>query len=173
MSSPAKPASCSSRAAPGHAQLHACREPFYRSTNGGAAWTAIPNVEEVLCLRLRRGRAGTEQSRALHRGLGQQCLWRLAVDNNAQSWTNIGTYPLGELDQINTISGDPNHYGEVYVGFAGGGYAYLPAASGTSPSVTGANASPSTGTEIVGDTITFAVDERGGDGRRRKADTHP
>ena len=57
--------------------------------------------------------------------------------NNAQSWTNIGTYPNGELDQIKTISGDPNHFGEVYVGFAGGGYAYLPAASSTSPTVTG------------------------------------
>ena len=30
-------------------------------------------------------------------------------------------------DSIGTISGDPNNYGAVYVGFGGGGYAYLPA----------------------------------------------
>ena len=50
-------------------------------------------------------------------------------DNNAQSWTQIGTYPKTVLIQITTISGDPNNYGQVYVGFAGSGYAYLPAAS--------------------------------------------
>ena len=77
--------------------------------------------------------------------------------NNAQSWTNIGTFPLGETNHITTISGDPNHYGEVYIGFHGGGYAYLSAASTTGPTVTGVNASPSTGTEVEGDTITFTV----------------
>ena len=76
--------------------------------------------------------------------------------NNAQSWTQIGTYPLGELDQITTISGDPNHFGEVYVGFDGGGYAYLSAAH-TPPNVTGVNASPSTGTEVRAISITFTV----------------
>ena len=50
-------------------------------------------------------------------------------DNNAQSWTQIGTYPQGNLDDIKTISGDPNIYGQVYVGFVGSGYAYLPAAA--------------------------------------------
>ena len=49
-------------------------------------------------------------------------------NNDAQSWTQIGTYPTGSLDQIKTISGDPNIYGQVYVGFTGSGYAYLPAA---------------------------------------------
>jgi len=50
--------------------------------------------------------------------------------NNAQTWTQIGTYPLGRLVRLSTISGDPNIFGQVYVGFDGGGYAYLPA-SGT------------------------------------------
>ena len=40
--------------------------------------------------------------------------------------------PDGELDQPDqTISGDPNRYGQVYVGFLGGGFAYLPASSGS------------------------------------------
>ena len=54
--------------------------------------------------------------------------------NNAQSWTQIGTYPDSSLDQITTISGDPNIYGQVYVGFGGSGYAYLPATT-TTPTV--------------------------------------
>ena len=47
--------------------------------------------------------------------------------NNAQSWTQIGTWPNNSLDTITTISGDPGIYGQVYVGFAGSGAAYLPA----------------------------------------------
>ena len=43
--------------------------------------------------------------------------------NEAQSWTQIGTFPDGSLDQIKTISGDPNVFGQVYVGFCGSGYA--------------------------------------------------
>ena len=42
------------------------------------------------------------------------------------------------LTQIKTISGDPNIYGQVYVGFGGAGYAYLPAAGET----TGTNLAP-------------------------------
>ena len=45
--------------------------------------------------------------------------------NNAQSWTQIGTYPNSSLDTIKTISGDPNIFGQVYVGFEGSGYAVL------------------------------------------------
>jgi hypothetical protein len=46
--------------------------------------------------------------------------------DSAKTWTQIGTYPTGELDQTKTISGDMSNFGVVYVGFAGGGYAYLP-----------------------------------------------
>ena len=49
-------------------------------------------------------------------------------NDNAKSWTQIGDYPNGSLTRIKTISGDPNIYGQVYVGLAGAGYAYLPAA---------------------------------------------
>ena len=38
----------------------------------------------------------------------------------------IGTWPNDSLDQIKTITGDPDIYGQVYVGFTGSGYAYLP-----------------------------------------------
>lgn len=57
-------------------------------------------------------------------------IWQSSDD--AKTWTQIGTYPDNSVDQIKTISGDPGIYGQVYVGFQGSGYAYLPAA-GTPP----------------------------------------
>ena len=73
--------------------------------------------------------------------------------NDAQSWTQIGTYPTGSLDEIKTISGDPNIYGQVYVGFA----ARDMPNSRPVPSVTGVAASPSSGVEIPGNTVTLTV----------------
>ena len=74
--------------------------------------------------------------------------------NNAQSWTQIGTYPNGSLDTIKTISGDPNIYGQVYVGFQGSGYAVLVAP----PSVinvvaSGTGITNSTGVEEAGQVL--------------------
>ena len=57
---------------------------------------------------------------------------------------------------IKTISGDPNIYGQVYVGFAGSGYAYLPAAS-AGPAVTGVATSPSSGDLNAGHTVTLTL----------------
>jgi hypothetical protein len=102
--------------------------PLYRSTNGGVTWTAVPNVLSVSCFGFGAAAAGQSYPAIYIVGYVNNTfgIWQ-SVDN-AQSWTNIGTYPMGALDVITTISGDPNNYGEVYVGFGGGGYAYLPAA---------------------------------------------
>ena len=79
-------------------------------------------------------------------------------NDNAQSWTQIGTNPNNSIDSIKTISGDPNVYGQVYVGFSGSGYAVLQAAvqlrSLRSP---GSLNSPSTGDLNAGHTVTLTL----------------
>src|SRR5258708_37080134 len=96
-----------------------------RSTNGGATWTAVPNVDEVFAFGF--GAAAPGQTYAAIYIVGWvnsvYGIWQSV--NNAQSWTQIGTYPNGSLEQITTISGDPGIYGQGYVGFSGGGYASL------------------------------------------------
>jgi hypothetical protein len=139
----------------GNTAARPVNEPFYRSTDGGATWMAVPNVLDVFCFGFGAAAPGQSYPAIYIVGYVNNVygVWQSA--NNAASWTNIGTYPTGELDQITTISGDPNHYGEVYVGFAGGGYAYLPASSGAAPTVTGVTASPATGAEVEGQSMTF------------------
>jgi len=104
-------------------------EGFYRSTNQGATWTAIPNVTEVICFGFGASAPGQSYPSIYIVGWVNKVygVWQ-SVDD-AQSWTQIGTYPTGSLDEIKTISGDPNVFGKVYIGFAGGGYAYLNAGS--------------------------------------------
>jgi hypothetical protein len=107
--------------------------PLFRSTNGGATWTAVANVLAVSCFGFGAAAPGQSYPAIYIVGYVNNVfgIWQ-SVDN-AATWTNIGTYPMGELDGIIAISGDPNNYGAVYVGFGtGGGYAYLPAA-GSAP----------------------------------------
>ena len=102
---------------------------FMYSTNGGTTWSAVPNVLEVSCFGF--GAAAPGQSYPAIYIVGQvnsvYGIWQSI--NDAQSWTLIGTYPNDSLDSITAISGDPNVYGQVYVGFRGSGYAVLVAPS--------------------------------------------
>ena len=133
-------------------------EPFYRSTDGGATWTAVPNVLDVFAFGFGAAAPGQSYPAIYIVGYVNNVYGIWQSTDNAQSWTNIGTYPTGELDQITTISGDPNTFGQVYVGFGvGGGYAYLPAGAATGPVVSSVAASPATGAEYPGNSITFTV----------------
>ena len=135
--------------------------PFYRSTNGGATWTAVPNVLDVFSFGYGAAAPGQSYPAIYIVGYvsGVYGIWQSA--DNAQSWTNIGgaNMPNG-LDWIDAISGDPNHFGQVYVGFHGGGYAYLSASptggAPAAPTVTITSAAVTTSS--AAQTITGMVD---------------
>jgi hypothetical protein len=126
---------------------------LYKSTDQGATWTAVANVDVTV---FGYGAAAPGQSYPAIYMVGHvngvYGVWQSV--NDAQSWTQIGTYPNSSLDLITTISGDPNVFGQVYIGFGGSGFAYLPAASGTGAAPTIASFSPDSG--VVGDGITNA-----------------
>jgi hypothetical protein len=99
---------------------------FYQSTNQGATWAAVPNVLEAVAFGFGAPAPGQTYPSIYVVGYvsGVYGIWMSG--DIAKTWTQIGTYPTGELDQIKTISGDMSNFGVVYVGFGGGGYAYLP-----------------------------------------------
>jgi 20S proteasome alpha/beta subunit len=131
-------------------------QPFYRSTDEGTTWTAVSNVQNVTCFGFGAAAPGQNYPAIYIVGNvnGVYGVWQSI--NNAQSWTQIGTYPDGQVSQILTISGDPNIYGQVYVGFQGDGYAYLPA-NPVGPAFTGVTESPSTGDLNAGKTVTLTL----------------
>ena len=114
---------------------------LYQSTNQGETWTAVPNVE-VNVFGFGAPAPGQTYPSIYIVGDVNNVYGIWQSNNDAQSWVQIGTYPDSSLDNITTISGDPNVYGQVYIGFGGSGYAYLPAASDAA-AVTEVAASPS------------------------------
>ena len=95
-----------------------------RSTDGGATWTQVPNVLE--CYACGFGKAATTGGYpAIYIAGYLSGKWGIyRSDDNASTWVNLGANPLGNADQIKTISGDMQVYGKVYVGFGGSGGAY-------------------------------------------------
>lgn len=96
---------------------------FIRSVDGGVTWT-IPNanVLEVYCFGFGAGSGAYPAIFIIGWVSGVYGVWR--SDDQAATWTNIGTWPLSSIDWATTITGDMDIYGRCYVGFRGSGCAY-------------------------------------------------
>ena len=97
---------------------------FMHSKDGGATWQAVNGVQVST---FGYGAPATPDGPAtvciVGYVNGKYGVWYSADD--ALTWAQIGDHPMGSLDTIKTISGDMNHFGKVYVGFTGSGYAYV------------------------------------------------
>ena len=101
---------------------HPAPNPFMRSMDGGKTWTAIPDVLEVRAFGF--GANVSDYPAIFIAGWVNRTYGIWQSDDNGQSWTKIGVFPLGSLDKVTTIDGDKNRRGKVYIGFSGSGYAY-------------------------------------------------
>ncbi len=96
---------------------------LYRSTDGGVTWSQVTGVGEPYDVAL--GAPAPSQSYPAIYFAGWyknvRGIWR-SVDNTA-SWEQIGPFPNGSLDMINTLAASRDTYGELYVAFQGSGWA--------------------------------------------------
>jgi len=98
--------------------------PLYRSINGGVGWTPVANVTGVSCFGFGAIASGHTYPAVYIYGWVNNVFGVWQSVDDCVTWTNLGAFPTGALDLLNCISGDPNIFGRVYVGFSGGGYAY-------------------------------------------------
>jgi hypothetical protein len=95
-----------------------------RSTDGGVTWSAVPNVLEVYAFGFGKEAPGGSYPTIFIVGWvsGEYGVWQ--SDDEGQSWTQVGIWPVGSLDHVKAVEGDKNTYGKVYLGFSGSGFAY-------------------------------------------------
>lgn len=114
-----------------------------RSTDGGATWSAVANVEEAYCVGFGAAAPGQSYPAVYFTGWLSDVfgIWR-SVDN-CSTWEKIGDYPGGSLDWMESIDASKEVYGTVYGSMQGSGYVYSYAdASAPSPSGGGGAAHP-------------------------------
>jgi hypothetical protein len=102
---------------------HPCPESFWRSVDGGATWQSMPAAKEVIAFGFGAPKVtGGYPTIFIAGWVGRVYgIWR--SDDRGDTWSNIGTWPNGNIDQVVAVSGDMNNYGVAYVGFAGSGAA--------------------------------------------------
>lgn len=95
-----------------------------RSTDGGANWSNVTNVKAIKVGFGKIAPGQTYPSIYVY-GFLSSVFGIFRSDDNASSWVTISNgYPMGSFDEIQTIEGDANTYGTVYIGFSGSGFAY-------------------------------------------------
>jgi photosystem II stability/assembly factor-like uncharacterized protein len=96
---------------------------LYRSRDGGATWTRVAGIGEPYDVAIGKGAPGREVPAIYVVGWyhGTYGIWR-SIDD-AETWSSIGTFPSGSLDQINVLKAATDVYGELYAAFQGSGWA--------------------------------------------------
>lgn len=103
---------------------HPSGNELWRSTDGGATFTTIPNVNEVVAFAFGKSKSEGGYPAIFIAGWVGKVWGIYRSDDEGASWVKFGDYPLGSLDAISAIEGDMDVAGRCYVGFGGSGYAY-------------------------------------------------
>jgi hypothetical protein len=109
---------------------HPTTAAFYRSTDHGATWSTITNMNDVWAFGFgapKPGGGGYPSIYVYGWYTGSIGVWR-SIDN-AATWQSIGDgFPGGSFSQVRCVEGDNNTYGYVYLGTGGQGffYGYVP-----------------------------------------------
>jgi photosystem II stability/assembly factor-like uncharacterized protein len=92
---------------------------LHHSTDGGMTWKKVTGIESADNVGFGKANAGDYPTVFV---AGNKGIFR-SLDRGA-TWDKIGTYPLGIYDWIDSIDGDKDVFGKIYVAFAGSGFAY-------------------------------------------------
>jgi Bacterial Ig domain len=107
---------------------------LWKSTDSCATWKKVSaNLQEVLNIGFgahKPGAAGSYPTIYVNGWLNRVQGFYQSIDGGA-TWTPIsvpagqGVWPQTTVDFVSSLSGDPNVYGRIYVGFNGTGAAYI------------------------------------------------
>jgi photosystem II stability/assembly factor-like uncharacterized protein len=101
---------------------HPVGNPLMRSIDGGRSWAPVASLLEVHAIGFGKGTGAFPAILVVGWVKGEYGVWR--SEDDCATWTRLGDYPLGILNQVSAISGDGDDPTMVYLGFRGAGYAY-------------------------------------------------
>lgn len=95
-----------------------------RTRDGGVSWSTIDEAEHIDDIAFGRPLEPSGAPTIFVSGSikGEYGIWRSTDD--AKSWQKIGRLPVGTLDQVVVMGGNPDVFGEVYIGYMGSGWIY-------------------------------------------------
>ncbi|GCE15899.1 VPS10 domain-containing protein [Tengunoibacter tsumagoiensis] len=110
---------------------------WYTTDGGATAWHQIPAVQEARSFGFGKALPGSTYPAIYLNGKANgdanYGIYRSA--DQGATWTLLSAAPAGIYDQVNSVNGDMNIPGRVYVGFGGNGFVYGDDQSLTKPTV--------------------------------------
>lgn len=109
---------------PGHLWIAMNNHGLRRSVDGGLVWSRLSNVTRAALLALGKNPPGREYPALYLLGAVKQEEGMFRSDDEGESWVRIDTPEQRLGDQPNTLAGDWQHFGRVFVGTNGRGILY-------------------------------------------------
>ncbi len=99
-------------------------EGFYRSPDGGSTWSKAEGFSTTWQFGFGKPKieGGYPTLFVYGRYQGEWGLYRSTDEGS--TWELLSRWPLGIVDHVVTVAGDPDIFGRVYLGWAGNGFAY-------------------------------------------------
>lgn len=94
---------------------------LYHSTDGGKTWDAVPGFTEVVQVATGKAAPEADYPTVFVQGKlnGEVGLYRST--DYLETWQKIDDFPMGIFDRIQTMEGDMNIFGNIYVAFSSHG----------------------------------------------------
>ncbi len=105
----------------------------WRSINGGSSFQSFPAVESAWAIGFGKEAPGKTYPSIYIFGRIASAWGIFRSTDEGSTWDRCSDYPLGIFDRVAAISGDPDVFGKVYLGWSGNSFAYGVIASGTTP----------------------------------------
>lgn len=100
-------------------------QPFYRTQDGGSTWIEVSAWKNVISFGFGKPAPSAQYPTIFVIGWLDGTFGICRSTDNCATWTRFGDFPLDGIDACTLISGDPNVFGQCYVGFGGSGGAYF------------------------------------------------
>lgn len=102
---------------------------FKRSTDGGATWSDLTDVQEVWEFCFGVTAQGASYPTIYLAGYVNNSWGIFYSTDECVTFTKIGDWPLGSLDWLRTMDASKVTFGKLYIGFGGSGFAYFDGAA--------------------------------------------
>jgi photosystem II stability/assembly factor-like uncharacterized protein len=99
---------------------------FSRSIDGGATWQSITFFDQAWAFGYGKPAApGGYPTLFVYGRAATGAAWGVwRSSDQGATWDRIAEYPLGLFDNVTVVTGDPEIYGRVYIGWSGNSFAY-------------------------------------------------
>ncbi|HSI07874.1 MAG TPA: hypothetical protein VK985_04735 [Rariglobus sp.] len=99
-------------------------EGLYRSTDGGANWLKLDGFSATWHIGFGRAERDKDYPAIYVYGKYNGAWGLYRSTDEAKTWDLLSAFPLGLVDHVTALNGDPDLFGRVYLGYAGNGFAY-------------------------------------------------